>query len=508
MIKDNKKILEDFKAIVKNANGKIISERLRESYFIKIDKHQLYLEWIDITATLRTVYDKPSHLILAADESLDIPLCEYCKVNPKKIVNDENDGYKRVISRYCSVRCSAKSPDKVKKFKEAWISKSDEDKQIQKDRREVTMIERYGVAYNLQRKDVRDKLNKICVIDECFLNLLTDKEWVHEQYFVQKKSLSMIAYELSEKFNKQIWYGTIGDYVKKLGYDIHYESKNSVEQQMVENFLIELGVNYIKNDVSLLKPRHVDFYLPEHNLAIEVDGIWWHTELFGADINYHIGKTIGCENKGIKLLHFTDIEIYKQYNVVKSIIRNAIGLSHKIYARKCELKSISHKDSIKFLKENHIQKSVTEDTAYGLFYNDELVSVMSFGKSRYNDGYEWELLRYCTKQGINVVGGAGKLLKHFEITINPKSIISYCNRMRSNGNLYRKIGFDLIGKSTPSYYWIKDGKKYSRYSCRKSGAKKILGEKFNDELSVRENFIKEKYYRFWDCGNYVFVKTY
>lgn len=62
---------------------------------------------------------------------------------------------------------------------------------------------------------------------------------------------------------------------------------------------------------------------------------------------------------------------------------------------------------------------------------------MTFGKSRYDKSYEYELIRFCNILYINVIGAAGKLLKFFERSYTPKSIISYADRRYSTGNLYK-----------------------------------------------------------------------
>ena len=64
----------------------------------------------------------------------------------------------------------------------------------------------------------------------------------------------------------------------------------------------------------------------------------------------------------------------------------------------------------------------------GLYFNDELLSLMTFGKSRFSKNTEWELLRFCNKLGYHIPGAAGKLLKYFEKNWHPMSLISYADR--------------------------------------------------------------------------------
>ena len=99
----------------------------------------------------------------------------------------------------------------------------------------------------------------------------------------------------------------------------------------------------------------------------------------------------------------------------------------------------------------------------GLFYENELVAVMTFGKPRFNKNYEYELIRYATKSGYQVLGGAGKLLKYFERNYNPKNIITYADRSYSQGNMYKQIGFKYYSQTTPNYNWVKGSFIISRY---------------------------------------------
>ena len=103
-----------------------------------------------------------------------------------------------------------------------------------------------------------------------------------------------------------------------------------------------------------------------------------------------------------------------------------------------------------------MQGAVNAKVNLGLFYEDELVSLMTFGKCRFDKKHEWEMLRFCNKLGYHIVGGAGKLLKHFERNLKPKSLVSYADRRWSQGKLYKALGFKLDHISAPNYwYWNK-----------------------------------------------------
>ena len=236
--------------------------------------------------------------------------------------------------------------------------------------------------------------------------------------------------------------------------------------------------------------------MPDFKLAIEYNGYYWHSK---KDKNYHLNKTELCNEKGIQLLHIFDFD---DLDIWKSIISNKLGLNTKIYARKCIIKELEYKEVKDFLNTNHLQGTCPSKINLGLFYNGELVEVMTFGKPRFNKKYDYELLRLCTKKYSNVIGGASKLLKYFKEKYNG-SIISYANRRFSNGNIYKQLGFKELKKTEPNYWYVNEDEILSRYQCQKHKLKNIL-EDFKPELSESENMTNNGYFRIYDCGNIVY----
>jgi hypothetical protein len=133
---------------------------------------------------------------------------------------------------------------------------------------------------------------------------------------------------------------------------------------------------------------------------------------------------------------------------------------------------------------------------------------MTFGKPLdTNSIHEYELIRFCNKKYINVIGGASKLLKYFERNYKPKSLISYANRRWSKGDLYHKLGFTLSNISNPNKFIIKGNKLYNRLGFQKHKLENIL-ESFDSSLSADKNIVNNNLRIIWDCGNYVFIKDY
>lgn len=264
----------------------------------------------------------------------------------------------------------------------------------------------------------------------------------------------------------------------------------------------------IENDRKIIKPYELDIVLPQIKVAIEINGDYWHCAKFERMTpEFHLMKTEKCLQKGYKLIHlFVSEIIFKEHIIkqkLKSIICNNI---ESIYARNCQIKQIEAKESKQFLNKNHIQGADNAKVKLGLFNNNQLVAVMTFCKPRFTKKYDYELSRYATSK--RVIGGAGKLLKYFRDHYNG-SIITYCDRRFSIGNMYQKIGFKLDHISKPNYWYFTNKHNIlTRYQCQKHKLKKLLGEEiFDPNLSEEENMKKIGGYRVYDCGNLVYTIT-
>lgn len=378
-------------------------------------------------------------------------------------------------------------------------------------KRKETVKNRFGVEFASQHPDVKTKVQTTLQQKYGVNNAKQIHYSPETTAFLQDDVLfaDMISkypmYIIAKKYNISTY--PIYCKMKKLGLDPIKQMRSEFEKELSEFISSISNVTLVSNTRQLISPKEIDIYLPDNNFAIECNGTYWHSELNGKNKKYHLDKTDACNLLGISLFHVWYHDWIDKQDIIKSMIAHKLGKSNKLHARKTEVREISHKHATEFLNENHIQGYSNATIKLGLFHEDELFSVMTFGKPRFNKNYQWELIRFATKLNHVVVGGASKLLKYFIGTYNPDNMLSYADRSRGNGNIYETIGFTNVGISEPSYYYTEN---YTTIHNRLQFQHKLLENKldlFYPEMSEWENMKLNGYDRIWDCGNSVWVWT-
>jgi hypothetical protein len=269
----------------------------------------------------------------------------------------------------------------------------------------------------------------------------------------------------------------------------------------VSLFVKSLGVDVVENDRTVLNGKELDIYIPSKNIGIEFNGNYWHSEKY-KDKNYHLNKTLKCQEKEIHLLHiFEDDWLYKK-DIVESIIKNKLGKidsDNKIYARKTEIREVKSDKARLFLNENHIQGFSKSTYKLGLYYENELVSLMTFGYRKTNTKKEFELIRFCNKLNTNVIGASSRLFKYFlnNYQIEEDYILSYADISMFDGKMYDMLGFKEIHLTVPNYFWVVNGVREHRWKYNKQN---LIKEGFSKDKTEVEIMHSRNYYRIFGCG--------
>jgi len=375
-----------------------------------------------------------------------------------------------------------------------------------KKKKEKTILEKYGVKHYSQSTEFKKQIQ-----DKKIINFL-------------EKGINIIhinSDEIRIMCKKNHEYTIHKDLLKnRLRFNVEpcllcnpINSHQSDKENKLLNFIKE---NYngeiIISDRKVLDGKELDIYLPELNLAFEFNGVYWHNELYKEN-KYHLNKTEECEKQGIQLFHIWEDNWNYKNEILKSMILNKLGkIKNKIYARKTEIKDISDKKYNKlirdFLEQNHLQGFVGSSIKLGLYYENELVSLMTFGKKRKmmnstsKTDNEYELLRFCNKLNTNVIGGASKLFNYFINNYKPKEIVTFADRSHSNGNLYETLGFEFIHKTQPNYFYVIDSIRKHRFGFRKNV---LVEQGFDKNMTEHEIMLSRKIYRIYDSGSLKYI---
>ena len=249
-----------------------------------------------------------------------------------------------------------------------------------------------------------------------------------------------------------------------------------------------------------LNPYTYDFKI--NNNLIELNPTVTHNSTWSPfpnqekDKQYHYNKSKLARDNGYRCICIWD------WDDVNKII-NLLLSRETIYARKCEIREVDLNITREYLNQYHLQGFVRSKINIGLFYNNELVSIMTFDKPRYNKNYEYELIRYCSS--YNVIGGAEKLFKYFIRNYNPKSIISYCDWSKFNGDVYTKLGFSFRNYSIGKHWYnMNTGKHITDNLLRQRGFDQLFGTDYGKGTSNEELMLENGFVEIYDCGQAVF----
>jgi len=355
-----------------------------------------------------------------------------------------------------------------------------------KERVKANNMERYGVEHHFQ--------------NPTSMKYLDDHDWLMEQY--QTRTIVSIAEEVG------VYPSTVWNKLVALGVEetIHGASKVSQGERDLHAFLTdELGVEFESSNRTVLSGMELDIYIPERNVAIEYNGIYWHCEKY-RDRKYHQEKSLSCMGHGIQLVHVWEDDWTNpvKREIVKNKLRSKLGfpVSQKVYARKTSIVIPSASQVRSFYNSNHLQGFVRASKHIGLEYEGELVACASFHPMR-EEGV-WDLNRFATS--MTVVGGFSKLLSHFKKTTEWNKIVTFAHLDYSHGGVYEKTGFEKIKITEPGMWYTKGSVRLQRQRFMKSKLKEVL-ENFDPDISEHANMLNHGFYKLYDAGSIRYEMT-
>ena len=332
-----------------------------------------------------------------------------------------------------------------------------------------TNYERYGAKNPFSSDEIKDKIRQT--------NLEKyGVEWYCETEHAKQNNKTFKISKINKEYH---------DYLESLGIDTEYEY-------------------YIGN-------KSFDLKVINKDIVLEINPTYTHNSTFDAQLantvlkakepNYHLDKLKLAIDNNLQCIHIFD---WDDLDKITYLIKD----KEQIYARNCEIKEISLKEANDFLNLYHLQNGVVkQEIRLGLYYRNNLVEVMTFGKPRYNKNYEYELLRLCTHKDYTITGGTQKLFKYFIEQYNPSSIISYCDKSKFTGNVYGRLGFKLSGEAKPSKHWynIKTNQHITDNLLRQRGFDQLFGTNYGKGTSNEMLMIEHGFVEVYDCGQSTYI---
>lgn len=301
--------------------------------------------------------------------------------------------------------------------------------------------------------------------------------------------------------------------------------KSRPENDIKEFIATHYSGSILTNYRDLIPPLEVDIYIPEKNIGIEFDGLYWHQER-RVGKRYHYDKTKKCLEKGVRLIHIFEDEWRDKQDIVKSKILNILGISsqQRIFARKCECIDLSGDKSYtkqirEFLDKNHIQGYCTSTYQIGLFYNDDLVAIGCFNNLRSSmnkssNSNSHDMIRYASSIDRSVVGGCGKIIEFFRKSYDCRYLktladLRWCSSVT---NLYTKLGFKVENRVDPRYFYVnkdeRELRRIPRFTFRKERIKTRFPNIYDEALTEFQMMDKTNFFRIWDAGKITYSKTF
>lgn len=325
---------------------------------------------------------------------------------------------------------------------------------------------------------------------EAYMNCINS----YIEKYNDKPSISDISDELC------VGEATVRKYIDRFGLN---EYINKRYGSRFEKEIHSIVPKYKMHDRVVLSGEELDFLDISHKTAIEFNGSYWHSEI-NKDKYYHQRKTIECSKANVRLIHIFEYEWTDTRK--KDILKSLISTDNKqtVMARKCDIQYVENAEAKEFLNKYHLQGYVSADVTLACIYNNEIIGIMSFGKPRFNEQYQYELIRLCWKNDVAVVGGIQRLFSRFVNDYKPTNIITYCDSSKFTGDSYINIGFIPLKEyiTEPNYVWVSEDKKtvLSRYQTQKKKLLELgLGSSEQSESDIMHSI---GYYRVYDCGNY------
>ena len=523
-------------------NGKLPSKRGRREYFVNSNKMDVYEFILDATKFLDSNATLTERIYCICNNITSKVVCIQCKSTTPKFFSISL-GYRP----FCSSLC-AQTSDLTKKKSEStnmtnrgvrWPQQSLDIR----TKSAKTNMERYGVDNVSKSSEIQRKKIDTCLANHGMDYILRTSKSLCQVKF-GKDNVQQVDWIKKKRIqtNRNILFGRICSYSKKFnvspaftesdwiggGHSNKYPFKckkcetiflddasedrgircptcyppniSLAEKNLLEfvKYLIP-GETVLENCRSVISPLELDIYIPNKKIAIEYNGLYFHSEISGnKDKNYHVKKTNKCQERGINLIQIFEDEWLQKRDIVESLLKQAL-CKPKISSDNCSIVSISYDEKSKFLDLHHLRGNEPSASHFaGMFHDNKLIGVITAKQS----GDCSEITRICFTE--NISGGSAALIQFVQSELVTKSIIISVDRNWMNIVNCTVHGFTQSKITDPDYLYVNShSAKRFAYENLENSLETI---KIDSTLSEWENMKSNGFDRIWDCGQTIFAK--
>lgn len=368
-----------------------------------------------------------------------------------------------------------------------------------KYKRQQTWMDKYGVDNPSKSPEIREKMGETMFlhygVTEAFASpevRAKAEQTMLERYGVKNAGYSL---ELMKKAEQTC--------LDKYGKVARMSKVNDAFAQLLTSEGIQFEQEKFMYNGQVA--RWFDFCIQDKKIVVEIDPTYTHNCLGnhwdskGLPKDYHYAKSKLAQEFGYHCIHVFDWDDpHKIINMLKP--------TRTIQAKDCQIWILNQEASQSFLSSNHMYGNCRGQIfRVGLIKDDELVQIITFGKSTFNRNYDVQVMRIATKAGYEVVGGYSKIFQWVVDNYELSRIIAYCDISKYTGQDYLDMGMTLNHLSPPQEIWSKGKERITANLLRKHGYDRIFhtnhGEGTSNELLMLQNGWLPVY----DCGQAVYV---
>lgn len=335
------------------------------------------------------------------------------------------------------------------------------------------------------------------------------------------------------------WLAAPSNRVKPSGCPICYRLHTNPSQTLLTEMVQALVPNsaILRDDHTVLPSgKELDIVVPDHHVAIEFNGVFWHSEAASIKAHskslphgYHAHKTHEASSQGYQLVHvWEDDWLHRRELVLRALAHRLHAVDRlpdvlpdinplacqRLYARNLTVKLVHGGVARRFWQDNHLQGPVHCTVNIGLYDSDGVLRAL-LGIGRKNHGSRvslpdgtWDIQRYATL-GV-IVGGFTKLLAHAETLVPVDTWTSWSDNDISDGGMYQAAGFTVDKRQAPSYSYVGRRTKWERVHRSTYTKQRFINDPdltYQSGQTEHDAALTNKLYRIYDAGKTRWVKT-